>query len=992
MFIKLEVYSRNGVLKSGEERLFDIDEISNPITESSGKCTIVMREDRDSITGSRAPYTNTYVVNHTLDEIISLSNYQIISVSVLSIDDREKIETMGFVSTHITGVITETSTGCIFFYKELNRYDLTKVSCDEDLDSFQTEIAAALGDYIPVTGTISGHEVSGNILVDSGVRIRSTASANNYIEWTDSAITIKTIANTNVIANGSFIVTASTNAELTAGSVVALAAGTDVTIDAGDDVIITASSVAINNTSPNFALDVTGDIRIEESGKLYFGGTGSSDNDTNLYRSAANTLKTDDNFVVGGTLTLQDSLTLTKVNTAGGSANSLTLTGTLGVMNGSDTFRGMYINYTNANHTGASNNVYAIDIANITGDAEANEVALNIGTGWDYAMVIGGDTNLYRSAADTLKTDDNLIVALSSTARNIVVSGGNSYNPESSSSSISVNGSALSDMNGTGVYSGLQVTINTGSQPSGGTIYGVKIDSITSTTCGETAIDIGSGWDYGINLSDGNTAALRLSGTSGTAVSGILFGADTNLYRSAANVLKTDDGLIVAGALTVQSVNAAGGSADALTLSGTLGIMNGSDTFRGLYLNYTNSNHTGASNVFNAIDIAAITGDAQCSEVAINIGTGWDIGLKIGGATVSSLISTVASGATNATYSIYVSNNGNTSAFFYVADDGSFGLGLGAVGANSTSVAIGNVASATQTSSIAMGTNSTASASYATAIGYLSVASSQSSVALGYGATVSTNVNGVAIGVSSSCNKISGIALADGASVTGDYGIALGYQSISSATTGYSIAAGYRATASGDYSIAIGVSPTTASGEDSIAIGDNALASANRAIAFGRAVSATAANAYVIGAGVDGSSKLINNQTLSLIVGFNSANPTVLLNKNGNLVVRSDSAITSGTHYEAAATNAVTVHNGTAPVANIVDAFAMYSSDAAAGNACPTFRTENGTVIKLFKSSAYTPSNVSADRSYDANSTSVDELADVLGTLIADLQLTGLIG
>jgi hypothetical protein len=40
---------------------------------------------------------------------------------------------------------------------------------------------------------------------------------------------------------------------------------------------------------------------------------------------------------------------------------------------------------------------------------------------------------------------------------------------------------------------------------------------------------------------------------------------------------------------------------------------------------------------------------------------------------------------------------------------------------------------------------------------------------------------------------------------------------------------------------------------------------------------------------------------------------------------------------------------------------------------------------------AYTPTNVTPDRSYDANSTTVDELADVLGTLIADLQSVGLL-
>jgi hypothetical protein len=44
------------------------------------------------------------------------------------------------------------------------------------------------------------------------------------------------------------------------------------------------------------------------------------------------------------------------------------------------------------------------------------------------------------------------------------------------------------------------------------------------------------------------------------------------------------------------------------------------------------------------------------------------------------------------------------------------------------------------------------------------------------------------------------------------------------------------------------------------------------------------------------------------------------------------------------------------------------------------------------RTSAYTPTNVTTDRSYDANATTVDEIADVLGTLIADLQAFGLLG
>jgi hypothetical protein len=98
----------------------------------------------------------------------------------------------------------------------------------------------------------------------------------------------------------------------------------------------------------------------------------------------------------------------------------------------------------------------------------------------------------------------------------------------------------------------------------------------------------------------------------------------------------------------ITAVNAAGGSADVLTLSGTLGIFDGSDTFRGIYLNYTDANHTGTGNTIALLDMAAITGDANSNlyairignltgttgaagevENAIKIGTGWDIDIEL---------------------------------------------------------------------------------------------------------------------------------------------------------------------------------------------------------------------------------------------------------------------------------------------------------------------------------------------------------------------------
>ncbi|MCK5643529.1 MAG: hypothetical protein KAJ19_22200 [Gammaproteobacteria bacterium] len=56
-----------------------------------------------------------------------------------------------------------------------------------------------------------------------------------------------------------------------------------------------------------------------------------------------------------------------------------------------------------------------------------------------------------------------------------------------------------------------------------------------------------------------------------------------------------------------------------------------------------------------------------------------------------------------------------------------------------------------------------------------------------------------------------------------------------------------------------------------------------------------------------------------------------------------------------------------------------------------SFRSD-GVDIVFDQSPAFTPTNVTTDRAFDANSTTIDELADVLGTLIADLQVTGLLG
>ena len=57
----------------------------------------------------------------------------------------------------------------------------------------------------------------------------------------------------------------------------------------------------------------------------------------------------------------------------------------------------------------------------------------------------------------------------------------------------------------------------------------------------------------------------------------------------------------------------------------------------------------------------------------------------------------------------------------------------------------------------------------------------------------------------------------------------------------------------------------------------------------------------------------------------------------------------------------------------------------------PTFNAVTGTTFVASGAETYAVTNAGTDRTYDANATSINELADILGTLIADLQALGLI-
>jgi hypothetical protein len=160
-------------------------------------------------------------------------------------------------------------------------------------------------------------------------------------------------------------------------------------------------------------------------------------------------------------------------------------------------------------------------------------------------MTIGHDTNLYRSAADTLKTDDSFIVdGASFTVNSTTMTLG-----DAATDTLTINAGPVNFPNATSAADALTLSTDV-------VLYRSAANTLTVDD------------NFIINFNGGKTT-LALTNT--TADVGLTIGADTNLYRSAANTLKTDDSLIVDVNLTANG-NATLGDAttDTHIVNGTL--------------------------------------------------------------------------------------------------------------------------------------------------------------------------------------------------------------------------------------------------------------------------------------------------------------------------------------------------------------------------------------------------------------------------------------
>jgi hypothetical protein len=185
-----------------------------------------------------------------------------------------------------------------------------------------------------------------------------------------------------------------------------------------------------------------------------------------------------------------------------------------------------------------------------------------------------------------------------------------------------VNQSAAGSLSGVRTLFAMSPTIGAGTVANA---YGVRIDAqkVTNVTTGYGVYQAGS---TDLNYFNGNvglgqtvpTAKLHFAADT-VAAGGILFGTDTNLYRSAADVLRTDDAMAVGPYLAVGTSPAATGDVR-LPSGGTVLVTSGS-------LNLG----VGAASILSVISTGAQLGDGR----HLIFGTG--SGSKLGTATTQKL-------------------------------------------------------------------------------------------------------------------------------------------------------------------------------------------------------------------------------------------------------------------------------------------------------------------------------------------------------------------
>src|SRR3989339_181347 len=245
---------------------------------------------------------------------------------------------------------------------------------------------------------------------------------------------------------------------------------------------------------------------------------------------------------------------LVRTGTAAATENGMTLTFTAGVGDGSDVYSALNLGVTSADQSASSDKVYALNIANLaSADAQGDEVAINIGTGWDTGIAFGAnaidgtyfDVAAMNGAVSMGQPDDSnipaLTVSMHSVSGSIIDADYITETQTGAISAVDIDLTNLTNDNANNLY-GIMLNDFTLGDGAGGNLYGIYQQGIN--------------WDYGIYADDDVYFVL-----DATVLGGDITGANGN----AIDIGEAVDGTIIFSRDDAASVTLSAADNDANT-------------------------------------------------------------------------------------------------------------------------------------------------------------------------------------------------------------------------------------------------------------------------------------------------------------------------------------------------------------------------------------------------------------------------------------------
>ena len=315
------------------------------------------------------------------------------------------------------------------------------------------------------------------------------------------------------------------------------------------------SGTNVLSTSPT--LTVTGSLLLNTVNSI----AGITFGETTLFRERANDLKTGGAFVIGGSLNILGThvLTTSPTLTVTGSLSIIAVASNAGITLGGDTtlsrLRERELQVSSALVVGGSLSILGSGLADGSPSLTADG-SLNLNTvGGVAGITFGGETTLFRSSANVLRTGGDFEVSGATTIL------GNAVLTTDPTLTVTGSLSIIAVASNAGVTFGGDTTLSR--------LRARELQVSSALVVGGSLSILGSGLaDGSASLTVGGSLNLNIVG----GVAGITFGGETTLFRESANQLKTGGAFQVSGATTILG-NAVLTTDPTLTVTGSLSII-----------------------------------------------------------------------------------------------------------------------------------------------------------------------------------------------------------------------------------------------------------------------------------------------------------------------------------------------------------------------------------------------------------------------------------